>query len=73
MFSKGSVVGDGPDSRPVRTSDRLKSRPKFHSRRLHYTPTIVIRSQKKKPKKRPSSSQVLKMLRQRNRTPKSKV
>ncbi|XP_042036816.1 ATPase family AAA domain-containing protein At1g05910-like [Salvia splendens] len=60
MFSKGSVVEDGPDSRPVRTSDRLKSRPRHHNRHMYYTPNIVMRSQKKKPKKRASSAHLAK-------------
>ncbi|XP_042032090.1 ATPase family AAA domain-containing protein At1g05910-like [Salvia splendens] len=64
MFSKGSVVVDGPDSRPVRTSDRLKSRPRHHNRRMYYTPNIVMRSQKKKPKKRASSAHLAKFFQQ---------
>ncbi|XP_057793418.1 ATPase family AAA domain-containing protein At1g05910-like isoform X1 [Salvia miltiorrhiza] len=67
MFSKGSVVVDGPDSRPVRTSDRLKSRTRHHNRRMYYTPNIVMRSQKKKPKKRASSSHLAKIF-QKERT-----
>ncbi|KAL1533797.1 ATPase family AAA domain-containing protein-like protein [Salvia divinorum] len=64
MFSKGSVVVDGPDSRPVRTSDRLKSRPRHHNRRMYYTPNIVMRSQKKKSKKRASSTHLAKFFQQ---------
>ena len=60
MFSKGSVVVDEPDSRPVRTSDRLKSRTRHHNHRMYYTPSIVMRSQKRKPKKRASSSHLAK-------------
>ncbi|KAL1543952.1 ATPase family AAA domain-containing protein [Salvia divinorum] len=64
MFSKGSVVVDGSDSRPVRTSDRLKSRTRHHNRRIYYTPNIVMRNQKRKPKKRASSSHLAKFFQQ---------
>ncbi|KAL6512111.1 hypothetical protein OROGR_021708 [Orobanche gracilis] len=62
MYSKRSVEGDGLDSRAVRTSDRLKSRPKFRSY-LHYTPTTIIRSTKKKSKTRTAAAQIARMLR----------
>ncbi|KAI3464394.1 hypothetical protein Pfo_021057 [Paulownia fortunei] len=64
MYSKRSAEGDGPDSRPVRTSDRLRSRPKFYNRPyLYYTPTI-IRSKRKKTKTRTAAAEIAKMLRQ---------
>ncbi|KAK4391207.1 ATPase family AAA domain-containing protein [Sesamum angolense] len=64
MYSKRSVEGDGSDSRPVRTSDRLRSRPKFYNRPyLYYTPTI-IRSKRKKTKTRTAAAQIAKMLRE---------
>ncbi|KAK6116642.1 hypothetical protein DH2020_049641 [Rehmannia glutinosa] len=64
MYSKRSVEGDGPDSRPVRTSDRLRSRPKFYNRPyLYYSPT-VIRSKRKKTKTRTAAAEIAKMLHQ---------
>ncbi|KAK4413305.1 ATPase family AAA domain-containing protein [Sesamum alatum] len=64
MYSKRSVEGDGSDTRPVRTSDRLRSRPKFYNRPyLYYTPTI-IRSKRKKTKTRTAAAQIAKMLRE---------
>ncbi|KAL0360102.1 UNVERIFIED_CONTAM: ATPase family AAA domain-containing protein [Sesamum radiatum] len=64
MYPKRSVEGDGSDSRPVRTSDRLRSRPKFYNRPyLYYTPTI-IRSKRKKTKTRTAAAQIAKMLRE---------
>ncbi|KAL8059845.1 hypothetical protein ABFX02_03G113400 [Erythranthe guttata] len=70
MYSKRSGEGDEPDSRPVRTSDRLRSRPKFYNRPyLYYSPTI-IRSKRKKTKTRTAAAQIVKMLHQ-NRTSKA--
>ncbi|CAA0827812.1 ATPase family AAA domain-containing protein [Striga hermonthica] len=65
MYSKRSAEGDGPDARPVRTSDRIRSRPKFYNRSyLHYTPTI-IRSKRKKTKTRAAAAaQIARMLHQ---------
>ncbi|XP_075494517.1 ATPase family AAA domain-containing protein At1g05910-like [Primulina tabacum] len=64
MYSKRSVQGDGPDSRPVRTSDRLKTRPKFCSRKyLYYTPTTILRTKRKRTKTRTAAAQIAKMLR----------
>lgn len=71
MFSKRSVEVDGPDSRPVRTSDRLKSRPKHHSRSImYYTPSIMRK--KKKAKTRASASQIVKLIHEKG-TPKANV
>ena len=67
MYSKRSGQGDGPVSRPVRTSDRLRRRPKVYSRSyLYYTPTI-IRPKRRKTKTRTAASQIAKMLRPGNR------
>ncbi|XP_075484037.1 ATPase family AAA domain-containing protein At1g05910-like [Primulina tabacum] len=64
MYSKRSVQEDGPDSRPVRTSDRLKSRPKFCGRQyLYYSPTAMLRNKSKKTKTRTAAVQIAKMLR----------
>ncbi|GFP81365.1 ATPase family aaa domain-containing protein at1g05910 [Phtheirospermum japonicum] len=64
MYSKGSVEEDGPDSRPLRSSDRLRSRPKFYSRPYSYSPTI-IRPKIKKTKTRTAAAQIARMLRKR--------
>ncbi|XAR48719.1 hypothetical protein NMG60_11031624 [Bertholletia excelsa] len=67
MYSKRSGQSDGPVSRPVRTSDRLRRRPKVYGRSyLYYTPTI-IRPKRKKSKTRTAASQIAKMLRPGNR------
>ncbi|GFY92817.1 cell division cycle protein 48-related [Actinidia rufa] len=67
MYSKRSGQGDGPVSRPLRTSDRLRRRPKVYGRSyLYYTPTI-IRPKRRKTKTRTAASQIAKMLRPGNR------
>ncbi|XP_068647706.1 ATPase family AAA domain-containing protein At1g05910-like [Aristolochia californica] len=60
MDSKPSVQGDGPGTRPVRTSDRLRRRPTIFGRPYLYYPTI---RKKPKSKKRTAASQIAKMLR----------
>lgn len=68
MYSKGSGQGDGPVSEPVRTSDRLRRRPKVYGRTyLYYTPT-VIRTKKSKTKTRTAASRIAKMLRSGDRS-----
>ncbi|XP_022761765.1 ATPase family AAA domain-containing protein At1g05910 isoform X4 [Durio zibethinus] len=63
MYTKRSGQGDGPGSRPVRTSNRLRRRPKVYGRPyLYYTPTI-IRTRKSKTKTRTAASRIAKMLR----------
>ncbi|KAL3514258.1 hypothetical protein ACH5RR_026975 [Cinchona calisaya] len=67
MYSKRSSQDDGPDSKPVRTSDRLRRRPKLYGRPyMYYTPTI-IRPKRRKAKTRTAASQIAKMLRPGNR------
>ncbi|RVW76828.1 ATPase family AAA domain-containing protein [Vitis vinifera] len=67
MYSKRSGQGDGSASGPVRTSDRLRRRPKMYGRSyLYYSPTI-IRGKKSKTKTRTAASQIAKMLRPGNR------
>ncbi|KAL6970767.1 hypothetical protein U1Q18_030455 [Sarracenia purpurea var. burkii] len=67
MYSKRSGQGDGSVSRPVRTSDRLRRRPKIYGRPyLYYAPTI-IRPKRTKTKTRTAASQIAKMLRPGNR------
>lgn len=73
MHSKGSGQGDGPESRPIRTSDRLRRRPKIYGRAyLYYTPTI-IRTRKGKTKSRTAASRIAQMLAPRPRGPGSKT
>ncbi|XP_022761763.1 ATPase family AAA domain-containing protein At1g05910 isoform X2 [Durio zibethinus] len=63
MYTKRSGQEDGPVSRPVRTSNRLRRRPKVYGRPyLYYTPTI-IRTRKSKTKTRTAASRIAKMLR----------
>lgn len=58
--------GDGPVIKPLRTSDRLRQRPKYFGRPyLYYKPVI---RKKIKSKKRTAASQIAKkLLRPRNR------
>lgn len=75
MYSKRSVEEDGPDSRPVRTSDRLKSRTKFHNRSTYniYYPPNLIRSNRKKTKTRTAAAEIAKRMLHKKRTSKSNV
>lgn len=67
MHSKRSGQGDGSVSMPVRTSDRLRRRPKGYGRPyMYYTPTIM-RPKRSKTKTRTAASQIAKMLRPGNR------
>ncbi|KAL3845615.1 hypothetical protein ACJIZ3_003018 [Penstemon smallii] len=66
MYSKRSGEGDEPDLRPVRTSNRLRSRPKVYGRPfLYYPPTI--RSKRKQTKTRTAAAHIARMLRPGNR------
>ncbi|KAH6834107.1 cell division cycle protein 48-related / CDC48-like protein [Perilla frutescens var. hirtella] len=71
MFSKRSVEEDGADSRPVRTSDRLKSRSKYNRSILYYASPSIMRSKKKKAKTRASASVIAKKYLHPNRTSKT--
>ncbi|XP_052207689.1 ATPase family AAA domain-containing protein At1g05910 [Diospyros lotus] len=67
MYSKRSGQSDGPVPGPVRTSDRLRRRPKIYARPyLYYAPSI-IRPKRSKTKTRTAASQIAKMLRPGNR------
>ncbi|KAK6930581.1 AAA ATPase, AAA+ lid domain [Dillenia turbinata] len=67
MYSKQSGQGDGPVSGPVRTSDRLRGRPKIYGRAfLYYTPSLM-RTKKSKTKTRTAASQIARLLRTKNR------
>ncbi|KAG8389684.1 hypothetical protein BUALT_Bualt01G0004400 [Buddleja alternifolia] len=66
MYSKRSDEGDGPDSRPVRTSDRLRGRSKFYNRPyLYYPPAMGSKRRKTKP--RTAAADIAKILRTGNR------
>ncbi|GAU43911.1 hypothetical protein TSUD_88840 [Trifolium subterraneum] len=67
MYPKRSSLDD-PDSRPVRTSDRIKTRPPVYNRApfLYYNSNIR-RPRKSKNKTRTAASQIAKMLRPGNR------
>lgn len=63
MYSKRSGQGDGPGSGPaVRTSDRLRRRPKVYGRPYLYYPSTIIRSRKSKTKTRTAASRIAKMI-----------
>ncbi|KZV40898.1 ATPase family AAA domain-containing protein [Dorcoceras hygrometricum] len=66
MYSKRSQ-GDGPDSRPVRTSDRLKSRPKFCGHQYFYYSPARMRTKRKNSKTRTAAAQIAKRFRAGNR------
>ncbi|XP_045827271.1 ATPase family AAA domain-containing protein At1g05910 isoform X4 [Trifolium pratense] len=67
MYPKRSSLDD-PDSRPVRTSDRIKTRPPAYNRApfLYYNSNLR-RPRKSKNKTRTAASQIAKMLRPGNR------
>ncbi|XP_028803562.1 ATPase family AAA domain-containing protein At1g05910 isoform X1 [Neltuma alba] len=65
MYPKRSNQGDGPVSRPVRTSDRIKTRPNIYGRPYLYYSSKHTR--KSKNKTRTAASQIAKMLRPRDR------
>ncbi|MBA0612312.1 hypothetical protein Godav_012922, partial [Gossypium davidsonii] len=63
MYPKRSGQADRPVARPLRSSDRLRRRPKVYGRPyLFYTPTI-IRNKKSRTKTRTAASRIAKMLR----------
>lgn len=63
MYPKRSGEADRPVTRPLRSSDRLRRRPKVYGRPyLYYTPTI-IRNKKSRTKTRTAASRIAKMLR----------
>lgn len=67
MYSKRSGEGVGPVSKPVRTSDRLRRRPKIYGRPYLYYAPAIIRPKRSKTKTRTAASQIAKMLRPGNR------
>lgn len=76
MYPKRSGRDDGPASGPVRTSDRLRRRPKMFGRPYMYYSQNILRPKRTKTKTRTAASQIAKMLRPGNqsmRTPKNNV
>ncbi|KAH7835155.1 hypothetical protein Vadar_023398 [Vaccinium darrowii] len=74
MYPKRSGRDDGPASGPVRTSDRLRRRPKMFGRPYMYYSQNILRPKRTKTKTRTAASQIAKMLRPGNqsmRTPKN--
>ncbi|KAF7824278.1 ATPase family AAA domain-containing protein [Senna tora] len=65
MYPKRSSQGNGPISGPVRTSDRIKTRPNIYGRPFLYYNSK--RTRKGKNKTRTAASQIAKMLRPRDR------
>ncbi|OMO88191.1 hypothetical protein CCACVL1_08536 [Corchorus capsularis] len=66
MYPKRSNQEDGPDSRPVRTSDRLKRRPKLYGRQFYYYSQTIRQGRKKKTKTRTAASQIARIIRSRD-------
>ncbi|PPS04100.1 hypothetical protein GOBAR_AA16548 [Gossypium barbadense] len=68
MYPKRSGQADRPVTRPLRSSDRLRRRPKVYGRPyLYYSPTI-IRNKKSRTKTRTAASRIAKMLRSGDRS-----
>lgn len=66
MYPKRSSQ-DGPNSRPVRTSDRIKTRPTGFGRSFMYYSPNLRHTRKSKIKTRTAASQIAKLLRPGNR------
>lgn len=62
MYPKRSGQ-DGPDSRQVRSSDRIKTRPNIYGRPYLFYNQNLRRTRKNKNKTRTAASQIAKMLR----------
>ncbi|CAA0170367.1 unnamed protein product [Arabidopsis thaliana] len=68
MHPKRSSQGDGSVTKPVRTSDRLRRRPKLHGRSyLYYSSPNMLHNRKRNTKTRTAASQIAKMLHKGNR------
>lgn len=66
MYPKRSSQ-DGPVSGPVRTSDRIRTRPSVYGRPFMYYNANLRRNRKSKNKTRTAASRIAKMLRPGNR------
>ncbi|KAF5733891.1 hypothetical protein HS088_TW16G00332 [Tripterygium wilfordii] len=75
MYSKRTGQMDEPGSGPIRTSDRLRRRPKVYGRTYlynYYSPKI-IRPRKTKTKTRTAASRIAQLLRPGNRPVRSSM
>ncbi|KAI4334614.1 hypothetical protein L6164_019280 [Bauhinia variegata] len=63
MYPKRSSQGDGPVSRPVRSSNRIKTKPTMYGRPYMYYNSKIRRPKKSKNKTRKAASQIAKILR----------
>ncbi|KAG2260275.1 hypothetical protein Bca52824_079569 [Brassica carinata] len=68
MHPKGSSQGDETDAKPVRSSDRLRRRPRLYGRSCYYySPNMVHNRKRKNTKTRTAASQIAKMLHKGNK------
>lgn len=69
MHPKRSSQGDGEeeDTKPVRSSDRLRRRPRLHGRSCYYYSPSMVHNRKRNTKTRPAASQIAKMLHKGNK------
>ncbi|XP_048599426.1 ATPase family AAA domain-containing protein At1g05910 isoform X1 [Brassica napus] len=66
MHPKGSSQGDGSDTKAVRSSDRLRRRPKLYGRSYYYY-SPNLHNRKRNTKTRTAASQIAKMLHKGNK------
>ncbi|CAN8295390.1 unnamed protein product [Cochlearia groenlandica] len=67
MHPKRSSQGDGSVTKPVRSSDRLRRRPKLYGRSYYYYTPNMLHNRKRNTKTRTAASQIAKMLHKGNR------
>ena len=68
MLPKGSSQGDETDAKPVRSSDRLRRRPRLYGRSCYYySPNMVHNRKRKNTKTRTAASQIAQMLHKGNK------
>uniref|UniRef100_M4EUG7 Bromo domain-containing protein n=1 Tax=Brassica campestris TaxID=3711 RepID=M4EUG7_BRACM len=68
MLPKGLSQGDETDAKPVRSSDRLRRRPRLYGRSCYYySPNMVHNRKRKNTKTRTAASQIAKMLHKGNK------
>ncbi|KAJ0250818.1 ATPase family AAA domain-containing protein [Hirschfeldia incana] len=67
MHPKRSSQGDGEDTKPVRSSDRLRRRPRLYGRSGYYYSPNMVRNRKRNTKTRTAASQIAKMLHKGNK------
>lgn len=67
MHPKRSSQGDGEDIKPVRSSDRLRRRPRLSGRSCYYYSPNMVHNRKRNTKTRTAASQIAKMLHKGNK------